>query len=132
MAMLSEVPRDRFRLGMLLCDTRYRALTIQVIAAFAFAVLIGWLFFNTVANLSAPGKDFNFAFLGSQAGWHQLMFGYYPVDMYWRPELALVWNGIVWERLGFIAPIFFICCFAMPRYSQYLKRKLRTGIEGIT
>jgi general L-amino acid transport system permease protein len=36
------------------------------------------------------------------------------------------WNGIVWELYGFIAFVFFICCFSMSRYSQYLERKLRT------
>ncbi|WP_111734812.1 amino acid ABC transporter permease [Roseovarius amoyensis] len=37
------------------------------------------------------------------------------------------WNGIVWELYGFIALLFFICCFSMSRYSMYLERKLRTG-----
>jgi general L-amino acid transport system permease protein len=36
------------------------------------------------------------------------------------------WNGIVWELYGFIALVFFICCFSMSRYSQYLERRLRT------
>lgn len=37
------------------------------------------------------------------------------------------WNGLVWELYGFIALLFFICCFGMSRYSMYLERKLRTG-----
>ncbi|MBZ0123368.1 MAG: amino acid ABC transporter permease [Roseovarius sp.] len=37
------------------------------------------------------------------------------------------WNGIVWELYGFIAVLFFVCCFGMSRYSMYLERKLRTG-----
>ncbi|WP_417519964.1 amino acid ABC transporter permease [Minwuia sp.] len=37
------------------------------------------------------------------------------------------WNGIVWELYGFIALFFFIFCFSMSRYSQYLERKLQTG-----
>ncbi|QDL90580.1 amino acid ABC transporter permease [Paroceanicella profunda] len=36
------------------------------------------------------------------------------------------WNGIVWELYGFVALFFFICCFGMSRYSQYLERKLKT------
>ncbi|QIE54435.1 amino acid ABC transporter permease [Pikeienuella piscinae] len=36
------------------------------------------------------------------------------------------WNGVVWELYGFIALFFFIFCFGMSRYSQYLERKLRT------
>ena len=36
------------------------------------------------------------------------------------------WNGIVWELYGFVALIFFICCFLMSRYSVYLENKLNT------
>jgi general L-amino acid transport system permease protein len=37
------------------------------------------------------------------------------------------WNGIVWELYGFIALIFFLFCYGMSQYSQYLERKLQTG-----
>ena len=37
------------------------------------------------------------------------------------------WNGIVWELYGFIALLFFVFCFGMSRYSQFLERKLRAG-----
>ncbi|QXT39621.1 amino acid ABC transporter permease [Gymnodinialimonas ceratoperidinii] len=37
------------------------------------------------------------------------------------------WNGIYWELFIFIGLCFFICCFSMSRYSQYLERKLATG-----
>jgi general L-amino acid transport system permease protein len=36
------------------------------------------------------------------------------------------WNGIYWELFIFIGLLFFVCCFAMSRYSIYLERKLRT------
>ncbi len=36
------------------------------------------------------------------------------------------WNGIYWELFIFIGLCFFICCFGMSRYSQYLERKLAT------
>ena len=36
------------------------------------------------------------------------------------------WNGIYWELFVFIGVMFWICCFSMSRYSQYLERKLRT------
>ncbi len=36
------------------------------------------------------------------------------------------WNGIYWELFIFIGLCFFICCFSMSRYSQYLERKLAT------
>jgi general L-amino acid transport system permease protein len=37
------------------------------------------------------------------------------------------WNGIYWELFIFIGLCFFIVCFGMSRYSQYLERKLATG-----
>jgi len=36
------------------------------------------------------------------------------------------WNGIIWEIYGFIALIFFLFCYGMSQYSQYLERKLAT------
>ncbi len=36
------------------------------------------------------------------------------------------WNGIYWELFIFIGLCFFICCFSMSKYSQFLERKLRT------
>ncbi|ORE95371.1 glutamate/glutamine/aspartate/asparagine ABC transporter inner membrane protein BztC [Stappia sp. 22II-S9-Z10] len=37
------------------------------------------------------------------------------------------WNGIVWELYIFIAFMFFICCFAMSRYSMFLETRLRAA-----
>ncbi len=37
------------------------------------------------------------------------------------------WNGIIWELYGFVALIFFLFCYSMSQYSQYLERKLQTG-----
>ena len=35
------------------------------------------------------------------------------------------WNGIYWELFLFIGVLFFICCYSMSRYSQFLERKLQ-------
>jgi len=37
------------------------------------------------------------------------------------------WNGIVWELYGFIALLFFVCCFGMSRYSMFLEKRLRAA-----
>lgn len=37
------------------------------------------------------------------------------------------WNALGYELYVFIAMFFFVCCFAMSRYSLYLERKLHTG-----
>ena len=39
------------------------------------------------------------------------------------------WSGLAREVYLFIAVFFFLCCFAMSRYSLYLERKLHTGHE---
>lgn len=41
---------------MLIYDTRYRSLTIQVIALMLFMLAIGWLASNAVQNLADLGK----------------------------------------------------------------------------
>lgn len=60
---------EPFRLSMLLYDTRYRSLTIQVIALIAVLTFFGWIISNTVANLAALGKTFDFGFLSQRAGY---------------------------------------------------------------
>jgi len=37
------------------------------------------------------------------------------------------WNGIVWELYGFIALVFFIFCWGMSQYSQWLEGRLAAG-----
>ena len=37
------------------------------------------------------------------------------------------WKGYDFESYVFVATLFFICCFTMSKYSQYLERKLHTG-----
>jgi general L-amino acid transport system permease protein len=64
-----DVPHEQFRLGMLLYDTRYRSLTIQVVAMLAFMLAAAWLVNNTIQNLNTLGKDFSFGFLGARAGY---------------------------------------------------------------
>ncbi|AYG70371.1 MULTISPECIES: amino acid ABC transporter permease [Rhizobium] len=36
------------------------------------------------------------------------------------------WQGIYWELFIFIGAVFFVFCFSMSRYSQYLERRLKT------
>jgi general L-amino acid transport system permease protein len=37
------------------------------------------------------------------------------------------WNGIVWELYGFIAALFFLFCWGMSQYSQWLEGRLAAG-----
>ncbi|WP_420392889.1 amino acid ABC transporter permease [Acuticoccus sp.] len=45
-----------------------------------------------------------------------------------KPILAdAAWNGIIWEMYGFIAALFFVCCWGMSRYSMFLETRLRAS-----
>jgi general L-amino acid transport system permease protein len=69
MALATDVPKDGFRLSMLIYDTRYRSYTIQIVVLILFAMAVAWLLNNTAQNLAARGKEFNFGFLWQRAGY---------------------------------------------------------------
>jgi general L-amino acid transport system permease protein len=49
-----------------------------------------------------------------------------PLGLTTAVRATTEWNGVIWELYGFIALIFFIFCFGMSKYSQYLERRLQT------
>jgi len=49
-----------------------------------------------------------------------------PVGLISSIRANAAWNGIVWELYGFVAVLFFVCCYGMSQYSQHLERRLRT------
>ncbi|QUS36588.1 amino acid ABC transporter permease [Falsirhodobacter algicola] len=69
MADAVEKPKESFRLSMLIYDTRYRSMTIQLVVFALFVAIAAWLVDNTVRNLAALGKDFDFGFLSVRAGY---------------------------------------------------------------
>ena len=69
MSVLSEPPKASFRLSQLIYDTRYRSLTIQVVAMIMLMLLFSWLVSNTITNLAAKDKTFDFGFIGQPAGY---------------------------------------------------------------
>ena len=69
MTTLTDPPKASFRLSQLIYDTRYRSITIQVIATILLLAGIYWLVNNTIQNLAALGKDFDFGFLTQPAGY---------------------------------------------------------------
>ncbi|MDU8912228.1 amino acid ABC transporter permease [Aestuariicoccus sp. MJ-SS9] len=49
------------------------------------------------------------------------------VGMIRGPILASTeWNGVYWELLGFAAFLFFVVCYGISQYSQWLERQLQT------
>lgn len=69
MATIPDASRGGFRPGMLIYDTRYRSLTIQIAFLFLFMAGAAWLVDNTIENLRTLGKDFNYGFLGVRSGY---------------------------------------------------------------
>ncbi|SFL37580.1 amino acid ABC transporter permease [Shimia haliotis] len=50
------------------------------------------------------------------------------VGMIRGPILASTeWNGVYWELFGFAAALFFVVCYGISQYSQWLERKLHKG-----
>lgn len=64
-----EVPKESFRLSMLIFDTRYRSYTIQIVVLILLLLFLAWITDNTVKNLAERGKDINFSFLWQRAGY---------------------------------------------------------------
>lgn len=64
-----EPPKRGFRLSMLVYDSRYRSITIQIVFMFALALLIGWLTSNAITNLAKMGLTPSFDFLWHRAGY---------------------------------------------------------------
>lgn len=69
MAMADQPAGKSFRLSMLLYDTRYRSMTIQIIMLALFVLSVVWLLNNMYSNLAAANKNPDFAFLSSTAGY---------------------------------------------------------------
>jgi len=105
MTMVSSAPKGNFRLSMLIYDTRYRSLTIQVIVLGLFIAFVGWLFMNVQANLEAKDKDISFSFLFSRAGYdiEQRIIPYTNDSTHGRALFVGLFNTLVVAFFGCIA-----------------------------
>ena len=62
-------PSESFKVSMLLSDTRYRGMSLQVITFIIFMAVFFWLVDNTIKNLALLDKDVSFNFLWLRAGY---------------------------------------------------------------
>ncbi|WGV15702.1 amino acid ABC transporter permease [Fuscovulum ytuae] len=104
MAVASDVPKESFRLSMLIYDTRYRSITIQIFVLILFGLFLAWLLNNTAQNLAVRGKEFNFGFLWQRAGYDigQAIVPYTNDDNHFRALLVGLINTLVVAILGCI------------------------------
>lgn len=105
MTIAAEPPRRAIGPGLLLYDSRYRALTIQVIVLILLAALLFYLIRNLVQNLSSLGKDIDFGFLGNRAGYdiNQTLIPYTNNSSHARAALVGILNTLLVAALGCMA-----------------------------
>jgi general L-amino acid transport system permease protein len=102
MASISEPPVESFRLRQLIYDTRYRSMTIQVVAFILIVAGLVWLANNTVQNLAALGKDFDFGFLTTRSGYdiNQRLIEYSSDSTHGRAALVGILNTLLVALIG--------------------------------
>ena len=104
MAITAAQTDMQFRLSMLIYDTRYRSMTIQVVALVGFMLLAAWLISNTIQNLAALGKPIDFGFLRDPASYdiNQRLLEYTSRSTHLRASVLGLMNTILVAALGCI------------------------------
>jgi len=102
MSAITDPPKGGFQLSKLIYDTRYRSMTIQIVALVLFLVGVGWLLNNAAQNLAALGKPLGFGFLGEAAGYdiNQKLIEYNNQMSHGRAALVGVMNTLLVAVLG--------------------------------
>jgi general L-amino acid transport system permease protein len=104
MATMTDPQGESFRLSQLIYDTRYRSMTIQVVALIGFMLFAAWLINNTLENLANQGKDLGFDFLGQPAGYdiNQQPIPYDSTSTHLRASVVGLLNTLIVAVLGCI------------------------------
>ncbi len=100
-----EPSEERFRIGMLLTDTRYRSYTIQIFALFLLMLIFAWLFSNVVENFARLGKTFSFSFMLDPSSYdinQILWYDYTSRSPHWMAALVGISNTLLVALLGCI------------------------------
>ncbi|RME15941.1 MAG: ABC transporter permease subunit [Alphaproteobacteria bacterium] len=102
MTILTDPPKESFRLSMLIYDSRYRSTTIQIVALIGVLTLVGWLISNTAQNLADLGKEPSFSFLFESAGYdiNQRLIDYNNQDTHLRAAFVGFLNTLLVAGMG--------------------------------
>lgn len=102
MANIVDVPKPDFRLSMLIYDTRFRSITIQVIVLVLFALFVSWLINNTIENLAAKDRNFDYSFLWTRAGYdiNQRLVEYTNDSTHFRALIIGLLNTLLVAAIG--------------------------------
>ncbi len=90
---------------MLLYDSRYRSMTIQIIVLMAFMLGVAWLVSNAIENLAEAGKTFSFAFMNEASGYdiNQKLIDYSSQSTHGRAAIVGILNTLLVAVMGCIA-----------------------------
>ena len=134
MASISEPARQPFHLSQLIYDTRYRSITIQVIALICFVVLFWWLGRNAVQNLERLGKDIDFGFMWSRANYdiNQTLIPYDSSMTHGRAALVGILNTLLVAFLGCVTATIIGVIVGVLRLSRnwVISRLMAVYVEG--
>jgi len=102
MAMADQDAKQSFRLSMLIYDSRYRAMTIQVVALILFLIGAVWLVNNARLNLEALGKPLSYGFLSQPSGYdiNQHLIDYNSQSTHGRAAIVGLLNTLLVALLG--------------------------------
>lgn len=129
MAVTTQGQKTGFRVGMLLYDTRYRSITIQIVVLLLCMALAGWLIDNLMRNLAALGRGIDFGFLGTRAGYdiNQTLIEYSNDSTHARAWLVGLLNTLLVAALSCVAATFVGVSVGVLRLSNnWLVAKLMT------
>jgi general L-amino acid transport system permease protein len=128
-------PEQQFRLGMLWTDTRYRSVTIQIVALFAVFLAGYALVGNVIDNLAALGKEFGFSFMSQPASYdiNQTLIDYNSRDSHSRAAVVGMLNTLLVAFSGCVLATIIGVLAGVGRLSKnWLVSKLMTVyIEGV-
>ncbi len=102
MSTITDPDKGGFRVSQLLSDTRYRAITFQVIAFFLLVAAFYYLGNNLVQNLRAAGLNFSYGFLDEAAGYDvgQSLIPYTSQSSNWQAAKVGILNTLLVAVLG--------------------------------
>ena len=108
MAVIADDPKAGFRLSMLIYDTRYRSITIQIVVLLLAMAGAAWLIDNLLRNLTQLGRGVDFSFLWARSGYdiNQTLVEYSNDSTHARAWLVGLLNTILIAFLGCISATF--------------------------
>ncbi len=104
MSAITDPPKGGFHLSMLIYDSRYRSMTIQIVTLMLFMLGVAWLINNAAENLARLGKPLSFGFLWEPAGYdiNQKLIEYNSQMSNARAALVGLLNTLLVAALGCI------------------------------